>query len=807
MIMDRERGTAEGVTVVGAGAITALGPTAGQLWEGAREGRVAIEPVQALSMEGLSTKLGGEVTDPVEPRRAYRRPEGFRERAIDLALVAAEEAMAALPEGLVAAERFGVVLGTCNAGLLSGREWLRAGRAGEVPAPELASLVTPQALAESVGAAFRLRGPVLAVNTACASGANAIGLAADLLRRGRVDAVLAGGSDAFSDVVFAGFHALQSLSPEPAAPYCATRQGLSLGEGSGMVVLVRAGFAREHGLTGLADIAGYGLSADGFHATAPHPEGKGAARAIEAALRHSGVAAERIGYVNGHGTGTPKNDPAESRAIALALGAEQAARTAVSSTKSMVGHLLGAAGAAEAIVTAYALAERTAPPTASFTTPDPDCPLDYVPGAARPLSTGAALSNNFAFGGANAALVLTRSEDGHRPPLPDTDRVVVTGIGLLSPAGGSAAEVWSAYERGESPVEWAGGMPLGRVDFDPEPYLTKRQRRRMDRLGQLGVAATVKALTDAGIAPGSAEAEAAGIVFGTGTGPMEAMERFTSPLLAEGPAAADPAVFPNTVYNQAAGQIAIHLGLRGPTSTLSVGHATGAAALAYTADLLAAGHADTLVCTVTDALTEQVARAYATVGAASTRAPGEPADGRFTLAEGSVAVVLERRSHAVARGARILGEVLGYGMASDASRARLWDPRGRGLERAMRAALDDAALAPEGLGAVWLASAGLRAADAAEAEAVHRLFGACPVPPALHAPKTVLGEPMGTGGALSLALALHHGGSGGHGRSGDRPVLLNSSSLGGSHVSLAVRPAAAEEGSRTSHVTPTGETR
>ncbi|MEU5955062.1 beta-ketoacyl-[acyl-carrier-protein] synthase family protein [Streptomyces sp. NPDC047525] len=785
-----------GVTVVGAGAISALGSTAGHLWDGARQGQVGIRPVQALEMDGLDTKLGGEVTDPVEPSRGYRHPEGFRERAIELALVAAEEAMAALPAGLVEPERFGVVLGTCNAGLLSGREWLRAVQDGEVPDPGLPLLVTPQALAESVGAAFRLRGPVLAVNTACASGANAIGLAADLLRAGRADAVLTGGSDAFSDVCFAGFNALQSLSPEPAAPYDAGRRGLSLGEGSGMLVLVRAEFARRHGLTGIADIAGYGLSADGFHSTAPHPEGKGAAKAIESALRLSGITPEQIGYVNGHGTGTPKNDPAESNAIRLALGEEEAARTPVSSTKSMIGHMLGAAGAAEAIVTAKALADQLAPPTAGYTTPDPECPLDYIPGSARDLDTGAALSNNFAFGGANASLVLTRTADGHRPPQPENDRVVITGIGLLSPAGSTAAEVWSAYTRGQCPVEWGGGLRHSRVDFDPGPYLTKRERRRMDRLAQFSVAATVKALADAGFEPGSAAAEALGLVFGTGTGPMEAMEKFTTPLLAEGPAAADPSVFPNTVYNQAAGQVAIQLGLRGPTSTLSVGHATGAAALAYSADLLAAGHADALVCTVTDTLTEQVGRAYAAVGAASTREPGAAADGRFTLAEGSVAVVLERRSTAIARGATVLGEVLGHGMASDASRARLWDARGRGLERAMRTALDDAGLAPTGVDAVWLASAGLHAADTAESKAVQRLFHPYGVPP-LHAPKTVLGEPMGVGGALTLALALHQG------RFGGRPVLLNSSSLGGSHVSLAVRCGAEE--SRTT--TTSGETR
>ncbi|MDT3395877.1 beta-ketoacyl-[acyl-carrier-protein] synthase family protein [Streptomyces sp. B1866] len=767
-----------GVAVVAAGALTSQGAGAEALWQGALAGRVAIRPVQHLDMRGLSTKLAGEVDVPADPPRGYRRPADHRERALDLALVAAGEALADLPAGLVEPSRFGLVLGTCNAGLLSARAWLERARRGAPPDPRLPLLATPQALAEGVAAAYGLRGPVLAVNTACASGANAIGLGADLVRRGRADAVLAGGTDALSDVVFAGFNALESLSPEPAAPYSGDRQGLSLGEGSGMVLLVATDFAARHGLRPLAEVAGYGLSADGYHVTAPRPDGSGAAEAIRGALRHAGLPPERVGYVNGHGTGTPKNDPAESAAIARALG-PSAARTPVSSTKSVVGHLLGAAGAVEAIVTARALDARTAPPTAGYTRPDPDCPLDYVPGHARPIDAGtdAALSNNFAFAGANAALVLTRP-GAHTPPEPDWDRVVVTGVSVLGPAGDGAEAAERAVRDGRAPVHHEAGLRLGRADLPEDgiaPYLTRRQRRRMDRLAVLSVVSTAKALADAGLTAD----ERVGVVFGTGTGPMEAMEKFVLPLFDEGPAAADPSVFPNTVYNQAAGQVATHLGLRGPTSTVSAGHATGAATVAYAADLLSAGHADALVCTVTDTLTEQVARAYAATGAASTRVPGAPADGRFTLAEGSVALVLERLSAARARGATVLGEVLGQGMASDASRARLWDPRGRGLELAMRRALDDAGLGPEGVGEVWLSAAGLTAADRAEEAAVARVFDTAD--PARHAPKTVLGEPMGVGGALCLALALWTGRSGTGG-----PALVNSSSLGGSHVSLVV---------------------
>ena len=743
------------VAVVGLGAVTAQGPTADDLWEGARDGRVMIRPLQLQDTHGLRTKIGGEADASGAARWEYRRPLGFRERALDFALLAAAEALGALAPGAIDPDRIGVVLGTCNAGLLAGREWLRE------PHPALPALVTPQALAEQVAAAFALTGPVLAVNTACASGANAIGLAADLLRLGRADAVLAGGTDALSDVVFAGFNALESLASTPAAPYSGNRAGLSLGEGSGMVLLVRAGTAKRLGLTGVAEVLGYGLSADGFHATAPRPDGSGAARAIRSALRHAGVRAEQVAYVNGHGTGTPKNDVAETRAIRAAYGAA-ADDLLVSSTKSVIGHLLGAAGAAEAIVTARALAERIAPPTAGFRERDAECDLDYVVDGARPFTGDVAVSNNFAFAGANAALVLARPFSVAPPPRPVLDDVVITGGSVLSPAGDTVAAVRDAWLAGRTAAD-----PLVAIDIDP--HLSRRERRRMDRLGMVSVVAAAKALAAAGVERGSAQAASAGVVFGTGAGPMEAMEKFTAPLLCEGAAAADPGVFPNTVYNQAAGQVALHLGLYGPTSTLSVGHASGAAACAYAADLLALGHAEMLVCVATDVLTPAVAAAYASTGL------------RLPVVEGSVAFVLERRSAALRRGATVLGTLAGSGISSSATGALPRDRHGHATHRAMSAALAAAGVTPAEVGSVWLAAAGVSLFDRAEERAVHRLFGTLfGTAPEIHAPKRILGEPIGVGGALCAALALHHDGRPG-------PAVVNSSSIGGTEVSLVLR--------------------
>ena len=558
------------VVVCGVGAVTSQGPTADALWDGVRAGRVAIGPVRHLPMDGYRTRLGGEVADRTPPRRDYRRPDGGREPALAFALRAAEEAIADSGAGAAAipSERWGTVIGTCNAGLLSGRRWYAARREGRPADPELLQLLGPQAIAEALSGAFLLRGPCLSVNTACAAGAHALGQAAELIRTGRADAVLAGGTDAFSDVLFAGFNALESLSPEPAAPYSRDRKGLSLGEGSGMLVLLAEDLAREAGLRIRAELLGHGCSADGYHPTAPHPEGEGAARAISAALEAGGVPPEAVGYVNTHGTGTPKNDVAETRANRRALGAA-ARRAALSSTKSMIGHLLGAAGAVEGIVTVRALEEQLAPPTAGYATQDPECDLDYVPNVARPIATDVAVSNNFAFGGANASLVFARPGSRPAPPEPARDRVVVTGIGALTSAGCDAGALWSAWAGRRRCVTVEDGVRVGRVPLDPATWLAPRERRRLDRLGLLAVIGGRSALADADLVVGEENRHRIGVVVGTGAGPMESIERFTRGILEAGPAAGSPAVFPNTVYNAAGGQVAMHLGAVGPASTVT----------------------------------------------------------------------------------------------------------------------------------------------------------------------------------------------------------------------------------------------
>lgn len=782
-----QSGGARRVVVTGMGVISPQGATLAEYWDGVRNGRVAIREVKHLSMDGFRTKIAGEVQVEATPEHEYLTPDGFHDRAIDFTMRAAEEAMrnSGVGAGAISPERWGVVIGTCNAGLLAGEEWWVRRARGETVDPKLVLLVPPQAIAEALSGAFDLKGPVLSVDTACAASANAIGYASALIRDGQADAVLTGGADALSDILVAGFNSLESLSPEPARPYSIDRTGLSLGEGSGMLVLMDEAVAREHQVPILAELIGYGLSADGYHPTAPQPEGKGASRAIQTALRQAGVTPLEVGYVNSHGTGTAKNDPAETKATKVGLGVEAAYKTAVSSTKSMIGHLLGGAGAVEAIVTVKALEEQVLPPTASFTAPDPECDLDYVPNHPREAKIEVALSNNFAFGGANASVLFARA--GARPeapPRPATDRVVVTGLSALTPAGTDLGALWDAYEHGRDCTSAEDGGQLGRVALTASDFLAAKERKRVDRLGVFAIISARQALKDAGIElDDEQQRNRVGTILGTGVGPMESMVEFARPVIDEGASGANPALFPNTVYNAAAGQVAIKVGTTGPTSTVTAGHAAGASALTYGFDLAAADHADAMVCLGADALTDTVIAAYRDLGLVR-GATG----GGFALAEAGLSVVLERLGHAERRGARIYGELLGYAITSDARGIGRIDPEGAGLERAMRTALQRAGTAPHEVRAVWANRCGLTVADEAESKAITRVLGS-EVP--VIAPKLLLGEPMGAGALVCVALALEGWRRGDDARSPRGPILVNAMSLGGTNFSIALAPVGA----------------
>ncbi|MGH7822156.1 MAG: beta-ketoacyl-[acyl-carrier-protein] synthase family protein, partial [Candidatus Binatia bacterium] len=315
-----------------------------------------------------------------------------------------------LADSGVAAPRIGVAVGGTTGGMLEAEErYRRASREGRrLGAPILLSMPV-HATADALAAVFGLEGPRITVATACSSSVNSIGLAADAIQEGRADVMIAGGTEAHCKMTFAGFNALQAIDPGVCRPFDRRRAGLSLGEGAAILVLEAEEHARRRGADVLAEIGGYGASADAHHMTAPDPEGRGAVLAMRRALAEAGVSPAEVDYVNAHGTGTPQNDPIETRAIHQVFGAH-APRLAVSSTKSQLGHCLGAAGAVEVLATVLAIRHGFVPPTANLEEPDPECDLDYVSRTARERKVRIALSNSYGFGGNDASICLRAYE-------------------------------------------------------------------------------------------------------------------------------------------------------------------------------------------------------------------------------------------------------------------------------------------------------------------------------------------------------------------------------------------------------------
>lgn len=408
--------------VTGIGLVTPLGCGTAGNWEAVCAGRSGIGPVTRFDASPLPSRIAGEVRD-FDPdrfldRKEQRRMDRFTQYALAASQLALEEAgLAGGP--LPHAERVGVIVGTGFGGIQTLEESIPVFLERDVRrvSPFFVPRLIPNMAASHVALRCGARGPNYVTSSACASGAHAIGDALALLRNGGQDVVLAGGTEAPLCLMgFMGFAAMRALSTafndQPARasrPFDADRDGFTMAEGAGMLVLESLEHAEARGCRPLVELAGYGATCDAYHLTQPAPDGIGAATCMRLALEDAGLAPADIDYVNAHGTGTELNDVVETQAIRQVFG-EHAARLAVSSTKSMTGHLLGAAGAIEAAYTALALVHGMAPPTINLDRVDPACDLDYVPHVARPLAMRAALSNSFGFGGTNACLALRRLE-------------------------------------------------------------------------------------------------------------------------------------------------------------------------------------------------------------------------------------------------------------------------------------------------------------------------------------------------------------------------------------------------------------
>jgi 3-oxoacyl-[acyl-carrier-protein] synthase II len=402
----------EPIVMTGIGAISPLGTGKERFWQGLMEGRNAIQEITAFDASRHRTHRGGEVPDFDFASLCPDLDASGMGRASQFTIAASLEALtdAGLNANSSNPARIGLSMGTAI-----GESPLTERITDLILAKDFAPLShgvvansVPDSITGNAARALGIRGPLNLLFTACAGGNFAIGHASDLLRSGSVDFMLAGGVDPVSRVAFTGFNSMMAVAPERCQPFDRNRKGMIPAEGCGMVLMERESTAHRRGARIYAVLAGYGAMNDAHHMTSPHPEARGAIRALEMALRSAGVAHDEVDYISAHGTGTPANDKTETLAVKRVFG-DMAYRIPMSSIKSMIGHTMGAASALEAVACLLAIERGSIPPTINYEEPDPECDLDYVPNAPRERQVRVAVSNAYALGGHCSSIVLRKA--------------------------------------------------------------------------------------------------------------------------------------------------------------------------------------------------------------------------------------------------------------------------------------------------------------------------------------------------------------------------------------------------------------
>lgn len=406
------------VVITGVGAITPLGNNPQAYWEGLLGGRSGIGPITLFDASKHKCRIAGEVkgfnSDDYIDAKDAKRMDRFAQFAVAASLQAIRDAQFEINE--LNAEQVGVIIGTGIGGIkvLEDQQTVYLNRGPDRCSPFMVPMMIANMAAGLTAIQLGAKGPNSCPVTACAAGSNAVGDAFRLIQQGYAQAMICGGTEAaVTPLPFAGFAAARALStrnddPDRASrPFDRDRDGFVMGEGAGILMLEELGHATSRGARIYAEIIGYGLTCDAYHMTSPVPGGEGATRAIQLAMKDADISPEQVNYINAHGTSTGANDPTETAAIKKALG-DAAYKVAISSTKSMTGHLLGGSGGIEAVATVMAIANDKIPPTINLDNPDPECDLDYVPNQSRAQKVDIALSNSFGFGGHNVTLAFKK---------------------------------------------------------------------------------------------------------------------------------------------------------------------------------------------------------------------------------------------------------------------------------------------------------------------------------------------------------------------------------------------------------------
>lgn len=644
------------VVITGLGILSAAGPNLTAARNRFVSGTCCLTPIVNPRAASLRARFAGQIFDfqPGDELKSH-------DRHVHLALAAAREALAMAgiePEQF--GRRMGLIFATCSGPMLLIEAHYERIIRGDLAltAEELFAkryYSGAQVLSQTLG----IGGLCTTIVTACSASTAAIALAADFIRCGMLDCALAGGADSFSISTLAGFDGLKATSDGKCAPF-SKPPGLNLGEAGAFVFLESADTARQRGVPLRATVLGSGMSNDAHHCSAPEPGGRGLTEAMRRAFADAGISPEQVSYLNAHGTGTDANDKAECRAIRKAFG-ERAGSVPVSSTKSLVGHCLGAAGAVEVIASITCAEAEVLPPTANFAGPREGCAVDCVPDPGRPWADPKVfLANNSAFGGHNTSVALTAGIAGSKAGIIESqtgdERIFVTACGIVSAAGIGVEALEHARRHGTSglrPVSVPGlpPLPAGLVDRPAvEAFDRRLNLRSMDRSSKWATLAARLAIRGARFPEKPAALTELGIFLNLSAGPSWAESEFLTSFLANDHQLSQLGAFPYIVPSSVAGNVCRALMLRGHNLTLNPGPAAGLFGLEPALAALRCGHAAALLYGAVDELSDRILTDSFFAGQISAEHPP---------GEGAAVFMLETATHADARGAKPLAEICG----------------------------------------------------------------------------------------------------------------------------------------------------
>lgn len=754
--------------ITGLGVICSIGKNLDEVWRNALQGQCGIREIKSFNTEGCSSEFGAEV-ESFEP--TFNVSDKYFKRMDRVSLLCIEAATEAVKNANLGSKvkDMGIVIGSCTGGAISAEKFQRQ-LLNNVKRPYRSAIfgIPINAIAGNVAWYFGATGPVANIANACAAGTMSIIYACNLIERGLVDIVLAGGSDTMAALPFSGFNSLQALDGRPCSPLSRSK-GISLGEGAGAVIVESLEHALKRNATIYCEVVGSGITSDAYHITAPRSDGEGQIEAIQLALADANINSSKIDYLNAHGTGTPLNDSAEKTSLEKVFY-NDSDRIKISSSKSMIGHCLGAAGAIEAVISIMALQKNEIPPTIHFEAEAAASKFNFVPNQKQSKKLDYVMSNSFAFGGNNASIIFSKN-DNHLP----TDihknrpkqRIYITGMGILSPIGMGISEYWSGVlnkQSGIEPVSYENtnyrSKFAARLNIpNPTAYgISPAALRKLDRISTLLILSGISSLKDANITINPDNEKEIGTIVGTSDGPATEIANFQKGMIQKGIHSGSPFIFPNTVYNAAGGYLSIFTKCKGHTITFANGFNTGLFGVCYGYDLLKTNKQKTIIASGVDEYSEIHHLLYDYLNALDGTAqeysrPYSFQKGGFILGEGSTSLILETEEQATRRGANLYAEILGYGFSNVPLGPGKIDGEGYGLDMAIKRACDTAMINLEEIDAIVGFANGHSAIDMMEIKSYHRVFGDRLTSIPIYTIKSFVGEGRAATSALQLAHA------------------------------------------------------